>query len=113
MLGLKQKDPGFPAEQTFFASEDVGNLVMVAGIGRLKSGHNNKAAIRFVDYVLSPKSQQYFTDKVFEYPMARSVKANAKLVSLKELERRAPSVQLDLLDDRQGTQALLRKVGLQ
>lgn len=113
LLRFKKADPDFPVAQTFFESEDVGNLVMVAGIGQLKSSANTKAATTFVDYLLSAKAQQYFTGDNFEYPMSAAVKRNPKLVSFAELERRAPSVRFDELNDLKGTLALLRKVGLQ
>jgi len=113
LMRFKKADPGFPVEQTFFKSSDPGNLVMVAGIGQLKGSQNTEEARKFVDYVLSSKAQSYFTGDVFEYPMSPSIKPNGKLVSLSELEARAPKVRFDELDDLKGTLKLLREVGLQ
>ena len=64
--------------------------VMVAGIRRLKTSRHEQAATQYVDYLLSENDQNYNTGEVFEYQMTEDVEPNPKLVSLDELERRAP-----------------------
>ena len=110
LLRFKSKDAGFPVEQTFFKSRDPGNLVNIAGIGLLKSSKNKEAALKFVEFLLSHKAQQYFTSDVFEYPAIEGVTPHASLLPLPELLQLAPTFNLNDMDDLDGTVKLLRDV---
>ena len=110
LLRFKKGNSGFPAAQTFFKASDPGNLVNVAGIGLLKSSKNKEAALKFIDFLLSAKAQQYFTSDVFEYPVIEGVIPNANLVPLSELLQLAPTFNLNDMDDLDGTVKLLRRV---
>jgi iron(III) transport system substrate-binding protein len=112
LLRYKKADARYPVEQTFFAPGDAGNLVNVAGVGVLAVSKHPEAAQRFVRFLLSPAAQQYFASDVMEYPVTESVVPSASLVPRDSLERLAPAVDLNALDDLEGTLALLRKVGL-
>ena len=110
LLRFKSKDSGFPVEQIFFKATDPGNLVNVAGIGLLKSRKNKDAALKFVEFLLSSKAQQYFTSDVFEYPAIDGVTPHANLLPLSELLQLAPTFNLNDMDDLDGTVKLLRDV---
>ena len=110
LLRFKKGNSSYPVAQTFFKAGDPGNLVNVAGIGVLKSSDNKAAAVRFVEFLLSPKAQQYFTSDVFEYPVIEGVIPNANLLPLSELLELAPTFDLNQMDDLEGTVDLLRRV---
>ena len=110
LLRFKSKDSDFPVEQIFFKASDPGNLVNIAGIGLLKSSKNKEAALKFVEFLLSHKAQQYFTSDVFEYPAIEGVTPHASLIPLSELLQLAPTFNLNDMDDLDGTVKLLRDV---
>ncbi len=112
LLRFLANDPSYPVAQAFFADGDVGNLVNVAGAGVLDTSSQPEAAERFVAFLLSDDAQSYFTNEVFEYPVTTAVAPNANLESLERLVEASPDVDLDTLDDLDGTLDLLREVGL-
>ena len=110
LLRFKKGNSNYPVAQTFFKANDPGNLVNVAGIGIVKSSNNKDAAVKFVEFLLSAKAQQYFTSDVFEYPVINDVIPNANLLPLSELLELAPTFDLNQMDDLDGTVDLLRRV---
>lgn len=112
LLRFKASDSRYPVEQTFFRAGDSGNLVNVAGVGILKASARAESALKFVEYLLSPRAQQFFTREVFEYPVTEDVIPNSRLVSLDSLLELVPDVNLDDLDDLRNTLRLLTEVGL-
>lgn len=112
LLRFKTADKNYPVEQTGFKSGDIGNLVNVAGVGVLKTSKHSDAAQAFVAYLLSSKAQQFFASDTFEYPVVADVIPSPKLQPLSTLREGAPEVDLDSLEDLQGTLDLLAEVGL-
>ncbi len=112
LFRFKKGNSKFPVAQTFFKANDAGNLVNVAGIGLLKSSDNQETALKFIDYLLSAKAQQYFVSEVFEYPVIEGVIPNANLLPLDELLKIVPTFDLNEMDDLEGTIKLLRRVGI-
>jgi len=112
LLRFKTSDSKFPVEQTSFKPGDVGNLVNVAGVGVLKSSKQQTAAAKFVAFLLSDKAQQYFTSQVFEYPVTDGVIPHTLLLPQESLEANSPKLDLNTLDDLDGTLALLREAGV-
>lgn len=112
LLRFLAKDPKFPVAQTFFKDGDVGNLVMVSGVCVPKVSHNQENAAKFVRFLQSAPAQKYFTLVVNEYPVSVDVEQNKKLVAQKKLMAAAPEIELDSLQDLEGTLKLLREVGL-
>ena len=110
LLRFKKGDSNYPVAQTFFKADDPGNLVNIAGIGILKSSDNKNTALKFVEFLLSAKAQQYFTSDVFEYPVIDGVIPNANLLPLSELLELAPTFDLNQMDDLKGTRDLLGRV---
>ncbi|RDB42083.1 iron ABC transporter substrate-binding protein [Halomonas sp. DQ26W] len=105
-------DEEFPVTQAFFAEGDIGNLVNVAGIAVVASSESREAAVEFIRYLLSPAAQQYFTTNVYEYPVIHGVIQNPLLEDTDRLLEVAPEIDLDDLEDLEGTLNLLRDVGL-
>lgn len=112
LLRFIANDPAYPVSQGFFADGDIGNLVNVAGAGIIDTARNAEAAEQFLRFLLSPEAQDYFTNEVFEYPVLPGVEPNAALVSFDALLAASPEVDLDVLEDLDGTLELLREVGL-
>ncbi len=112
LLRFKKSNSKFPVEQTFFTSGDPGNLVNVAGIGILKSSQHADEVTTFIQFLLSPKAQQFFVSEVFEYPVTDEVIPSEKLLALDELLKLTPRFDLEDLDDLEDTLKLLRKAGI-
>ena len=106
------EDPNFPVAQAFFAPGDAGNLVNVAGVGVLSTSERTDAALRFVDFLLSPAAQRYIVEEVFEYPVIAGVETADAVVQLEDLEGLQPQLDLDDLRDLQETLDMLRAEGL-
>lgn len=111
LLRFKSRDAAFPVEQTFFAPQDPGNLVNIAGVGILKTS-THPDALAFVNYLLSAQAQAYFTNVVFEYPVVAATELGAGLVPLDSLMQARPVLDLDNLNDLESTLNLLREVEL-
>lgn len=109
LVEIKKEDPSIKAANHFFTG-DVGGLVNVSGAGVLKSSKNKKAALEFLEYLLSDEAQGSFANEASEYPVVESVKASAELPPLETLSQ--PGIDLSDLDDLKGTLELLRETGL-
>jgi iron(III) transport system substrate-binding protein len=112
LLRYLATDPAYPVAQDFFAQGDVGNLVNVAGAGILATSRNVEAAERFLAFLSAEPAQVYFTSDVFEYPVSREAAPHDALVGLDRLDALSPELELDALEDLEGTLELMREVGL-
>ena len=98
------------AEIAFMAPKDPGSLVNVAGVGILKGAAENSTAIEFVQWLLSPNTQEWFVNNTYEYPLVEGV---ASAEGLPELDSLAgPDIALAQLADLPGTLNMLQDVGL-
>jgi iron(III) transport system substrate-binding protein len=107
---LAEQGEGFAARNYYLPSGGPGSLVMVAPVGRLASGQNEANALTFIEYLVSPEAQEYFTTTTNEYPVIDGVAGPEGLTPLEELN--APEIALTELADVAGTTALLQEVGL-
>jgi iron(III) transport system substrate-binding protein len=107
---LSEQGEGFGARNYFLPGGGPGSLVMVAGVGRVASGKNEANALAFIQYLVSAKAQQYFTEQTNEYPVIEGVAGPAGLAPIGELNR--PDIALTDLADLQGTTQLLQDVGI-
>jgi len=98
------------AKITFSKPGDPGALVNVAGVGILSSAADNPNAARFVEWLLSAPTQEWFVTNTGEYPLLPGVAALEGLPPLESL--RGPDVPLAELADLPGTLAMLEDVGL-
>ncbi len=63
-----------------------------------------------IDYLLSPKSQQYYADNIFEFPLAKGAPQPKDVPTLASLQ--PPQIDLATLTDTKGTIELMRKAGV-
>jgi iron(III) transport system substrate-binding protein len=98
------------AQIAFTKPEDPGSLVNVAGVGILAGAADNANAATFVEWLLSPSTQEWFVTNTYEYPLLPSVASAEGLPSLDSL--RGPNVPLAELADLPGTLTMLEDVGL-
>ena len=83
---------------------------MVAGAGILDQSSNQDAAQRFLEFLLSPESQEYFARETFEYPLSQEVDQNPGLTPLTDLNH--PGLTTAQPSNIRGTQDILRQTGL-
>lgn len=102
-------DPAFPVDMAFFRAGDPGNLLNVAGAGILSSTRVTAEATRFIEFLLTIESQKYFLNEIFEYPVTYFDSQDRKLDQLLDI---LPKLDLDILNDLDGTLRLLRQSGL-
>lgn len=98
------------AQIAFTKPDDPGSLVNVAGVGILTGAADNANAATFVEWLLSPATQEWFVANTFEYPLVPAVAAAEGLPALDTL--RGPDVPLAELADLPGTLVMLEDVGL-
>ncbi len=91
----------------WFESDDIGNLVNVAGVGALNS---SESTLKFIEWLLSKETQQFFVDTTFEYPLVEGVVPAADLPDLISINK--PEIDLTSLSSLQTTLELLSDVGL-
>ena len=107
---IAEQGESFAARNYHPRAGGPGGLVMVAGAGVLSASDNQSVAEQFISFMLSEVSQAYFANQTFEYPLVEGVLTNQLLVPLEDINR--PDINLSDLDDLQGTQSLLREVGI-
>jgi len=105
-------DVDFPVKQDFFKNGDIGNLMNVAGAGVLKSSKNQKNAVELLRFLTSKKAQEYFTHEVNEYPVISGIAHKTEGASYEKALKASPSLDLDQLNDLEGSLSLLRRAGL-
>ncbi|MFZ8978304.1 MAG: iron ABC transporter substrate-binding protein [Candidatus Nanopelagicales bacterium] len=98
------------AQIAFTKPDDPGSLVNVAGVGILTGAADNANAAKFVEWLLSPATQEWFVTNTYEYPLVPAVAAAEGLPPLDTL--RGPNVPLAELADLPGTLTMLEDVGL-
>jgi iron(III) transport system substrate-binding protein len=106
---LRDRGP-VPVQNYYPRGGGPGSMINVAGAGILTTSRNPEAAQRFVEYLLSPVAQQYFSAETFEYPLAEGAAAAPALPALTAIPH--PSIDLNNLRDLQGTLRMLQDVGI-
>ena len=96
----------------YFKAGDVGNLELVTGAGILKTSKNTATAAKFLEYLLSTKTQQLTTKTILEYPVVSGFALPKTLLPLSEAIKRSPKIDFEKLVDIDNTLKLLRDVGL-
>lgn len=107
---LAERGEGFTARNFFFANADLGGLFLVAGAGVLDTSKNRAGAEAFIEYLLTPKAQQYFADETHEYPLVDGVITDKNLPPLDSLQ--TPNIDLSNLQDLKGSLELMRQTGI-
>ena len=113
LVRFLQRDADFPVTQTLFATEgDIGNLLLVAGMGVLSSSSQQEDAQAFIEFLLSPAAQQFFTGEVSEFPIIPGTIVTRQDINLDDVIRVAPEVDLNTIGDLEGTLEMIRTAGL-
>ncbi len=98
------------AQLAFPEAGDPGSIVNVTGAGILSAGATDADALDFIEFLVSPKAQQYFVDETFEYPLVDGIDAPEGLPSLDSLVN--PDLDLSDLESLEVTQGMLSRHGL-
>jgi iron(III) transport system substrate-binding protein len=104
------EDPEFAAANKFFTDGDPGALINVAGVGVVDTTDQSEDAQALVEYLLSAPAQEYFAQETFEIPLAADVEPAVELPDLDTLT--LPEIDLDQLEDLEGTLSLLTETGV-
>lgn len=104
------ENPDLTARNHYFTNGDIGGLINVAGVGILAGSGQEAQAEAVVRAMLSETAQHYFAEQTREYPLASGVSPVDELPPLDEYN--APDINLNDLDDLQGTLELLTELGL-
>jgi iron(III) transport system substrate-binding protein len=104
---LAEQGEGFGARNHHTA--DIHGMISVAGGGILKTASNPDAAAALLLFLLSEEGQTYFTQQTYEYPVVSGIEASGAVVPLDQIQ--APDVDINALQDLEGTLNLLRDVG--
>lgn len=107
---LAEQGESFPARNYYLRSGGPGAVILAAGTGVMDTSKNKENAERFVEFMLSPVAQQYFTGQTYEYPVVEGVQIHSLLKPLSEIN--SPIIDMADLTDLKGTLDLLRKTGV-
>jgi iron(III) transport system substrate-binding protein len=107
----REEGHDIPVENHYFDPGDVGSLVNVAGVAILKTADHTEQSDAFVRFLLDVEAQEYFAEQTAEYPIADGVKPFFDdLPPLDQIH--GPDIDLNDLDDLEGTLELLTDLGL-
>jgi iron(III) transport system substrate-binding protein len=107
----REEGHDIPVENHYFDPGDVGSLVNVAGVAILKTADHTEQSDAFVRFLLDVEAQEYFAEQTAEYPVADGVKPFFDdLPPLDQIH--GPDIDLNDLDDLEGTLELLTDLGL-
>lgn len=104
------EDPSLPSRNHEFEAGDIGALVIPSTASVLASSDKAEDAQRFIEFLLSKESQEYFASETFEYPVADGVAPADGVPPLEDLQ--PPSEDAEQLGDIQGTGKLIAASGL-
>lgn len=104
------EDPDYPVAVSS-PSGDIGAMVNVAGAGVVRSSDATLAAERFIQFLLSDKSQRYFVEELKEYAVIGGMPTPTGVTPLKDIKQ-PKGVDLAELSDHEGTVTMLQDAGL-
>ena len=107
---LAEEGESFSARNYHLRDGGPGALIMVAGAGILATSDDKENAEKFLEFMLSLVGQQYFASQTFEYPLIDGVNTPLGLTPLEDINR--PDITPKDMADLEGTQALLRDIGI-
>ena len=76
------EDPGLPSRNHIFPGDDLGSIPLVTTVSVLASSDRAEEANRFVEFLLTPEAQRFYSEETFEYPLAAGVEPAANLEPL-------------------------------
>jgi iron(III) transport system substrate-binding protein len=106
---IAESGESFPVRNYYPRAGGVESLINVSGAAILDTCRNERAAERFIAFLLSEESQRYFSLVTSEYPLIPQADVPPRLRLLSTLDN--PGLDLSRLDDLQGTVRLLQRAG--
>jgi iron(III) transport system substrate-binding protein len=90
---FQKENPATPSRNHYFHGGDVGALVIPSTASVLARSDKSDEAARFVEFLLAPEAQRYFSDQTFEYPLVPGIPAAEGLPPLGSVK--SPSYDVD------------------
>lgn len=106
---FKKDNPNFPVAP-HYTRKDAGSMINIAGVAVINSTSKKADAERFIDYLLSRNSQNYFTQETNEYPVISGVPGPKNQIPMNRIN--TPNINLTSLNDLEGTLELLQAAGV-
>lgn len=103
------QNPNFPVKHHYMPG-DVGSMVNVAGVAIVDTTDQKADAQKFIEYLLSNQSQNYFARETNEYPLVSGIAPPKGQITIAQIN--PPNIDLSNLSDLEGTLALLQQAGL-
>lgn len=100
-------NPSYPVTH-HYTNGDAGSMINVAGAGVVDTTKNKALAERFIQYMLSESAQEYYATQTYEYPLAKGTQVVGPQVPITEIKH--PNIDLNKLDDLEGTLILLKDI---
>jgi iron(III) transport system substrate-binding protein len=101
------KDASFPVAH-HYTKGDAGSMINIAGAAIVDTTKNKALAERFIQYLLSEDAQTYFATSTYEYPLIKGIPVAASQIPIEQIKK--PAIDLNKLDDLQGTLNLLKDI---
>lgn len=109
---LRKNADGANLAMHAFAPGDPGNLALVTGAGVLDTSARQRAARRFVAFLLSPEAQSFAVETTREIPVIVGAPSPEGFVPFETAAQLAPRIDVERLRELDGTLTLLRDRGL-
>jgi iron(III) transport system substrate-binding protein len=117
-VGLMRSGRGGPEQEKWGAAikvilpkfEDGGTHVNVSGAAVAKHAPNRDAAVRFLEFLVSPEAQGIYAEANFEFPVRQGATVHPIIAALGTLET-DPVLLADIARHRQTASKLIDKVG--
>jgi iron(III) transport system substrate-binding protein len=77
-----EEDTGLPSRNHVFPDGDVGSIPLVTTVSVLAGSDRSEDGQRFVEFLLTPEAQRFYSEETFEYPLAPGVEPAARLEPL-------------------------------
>lgn len=100
-------NPSYPVDH-HYTKGDAGSMINIAGAGIVDTSKNKALAERFIQYMLSDSAQSYYATETYEYPLAKGARVAGPQVPIGEITH--PKIDLNKLDDLEGTLILLKDI---
>ena len=105
---LRKMDEGADLAFTFFTPGDAGNLALVTGAGVLDTSGRQRAARRFVSFLLSENAQAFAAETTREVPVVGGAPMPTGFMPFETAVQHAPRIEVERLSELGETLRLLR-----
>jgi iron(III) transport system substrate-binding protein len=110
LYSARRTKPDLPAANYYPADGGVGSLVNIAGAGVVAGTDRTEDALAFIRFMLGKTAQDFFVKETSEYPVIDGIALPSDLKPLDAVP--SPDLDLNRLDDLDGTLQLLHDTGV-